>query len=510
MDVSLSNSLDLSPPKIISMTMTSRCNLRCVMCDHGIRNVEKQDFKADLVDMAGDFIASAALVDLTGLGEPMLSDLFWTILKKFPLSPAPADGEFFLTFNSNGTLLNERNIDRVLASRVRKIRISLDSADPDLFRHIRGTALPPIVDGIRALVAKRNASGMQFPKIGIEMTLMRANLDGVCDMIDLCADMGVDFLEVWSLNHVTENSMASWQVRKGNWVFDYAEQMVDGLPRADLQAAVDRFYAHTRARGVPMASLILGEGRGTEDFPADAWQLPGGGPKVPWQADSIVCDLPWKELRVTYDGDVFACCWGPRPIGNLRTETLESIWTSVAMQEMRTDLIDGVVPFLCSSAACHQIGGKARPAFTWRPTRDAGPSMELSAIPVSFDAESGLHELEQYEGRSLRWTDGSAKILVVPSVSGSAALEVKLWSFGDAAVAIYVDDAQLFMGHVPPEGIDAVFAIEVEDPEKPLTVRVDSTVMLETGDPRSLGVAIESLRLVQRTHQGASAAALTS
>jgi len=90
------------PPKIISMTMTSRCNLRCVMCDHGIRNVEKQDFKADLVDMAGDFITSASLVDLTGLGEPMLSDLFWNILQKFPVSAESGDGEFFLTFNSNG------------------------------------------------------------------------------------------------------------------------------------------------------------------------------------------------------------------------------------------------------------------------------------------------------------------------------------------------------------------------------------------------------------------------
>jgi len=43
-------------------------------------------------------------------------------------------------------------------------------------------------------VAKRNASGLKFPKIGVEMTLMRANLDGVCDMIDLCSDIGIDFL----------------------------------------------------------------------------------------------------------------------------------------------------------------------------------------------------------------------------------------------------------------------------------------------------------------------------
>src|SRR5271163_3557291 len=118
---------EIPPPAIVSMAMTSRCNLRCVMCHHGIRNIKKEDFQPDLVDMAGDFIASASLVDLTGLGEPMFSPLFWAVLGKFPVSPDAADGQFFLTFNSNGTLLNELNIEKVLQSRVRKVRVSLDS-----------------------------------------------------------------------------------------------------------------------------------------------------------------------------------------------------------------------------------------------------------------------------------------------------------------------------------------------------------------------------------------------
>ena len=66
--------------------------------------------------------------------------------------------------------------------------------------------------------------------------------------------------------------------------------------------------------------------------------------------NSIRCGLPWKELRITYDGDVFACCWGPKPIGNLRTETLEEIWNGVRMREMRTDLIAGAVPELCEGS----------------------------------------------------------------------------------------------------------------------------------------------------------------
>jgi MoaA/NifB/PqqE/SkfB family radical SAM enzyme len=490
----------IMPPEIVSMTMTSRCNLRCVMCDHGIRNVKKEDFKPDLVDMAGDFIASASLVALTGLGEPMLSDLFWNILQKFPVYPEPVDSQFFLSFNSNGTLLNERNIERVLQSRVRKIRISLDSADGELYRKIRGTDLVPIVDGVRALVRERNAMGRIFPKIGVEMTLMRANLGGVCDMIDLCAEIGVDFLEVWTLNHVAEDSLRNWKVVKGDWTFDYAEQMVDGLPKAVLREAVDRGHQRARERGMPVYSLILGEARATGDFPADAWQLPESGPAMPWKPDSIRCDLPWKLLRVTYDGDVFACCWGPRPIGNLRTQTLESIWNSVAIREMRSDLMAGVIPDLCSGAACHFVGGRTKSAAEWRADPEIGAGIELAAVPVSYEPDAGLYDLERYEGRPLRWTNGAAEFRVSPlASSGPMSLLVKLWNLVGGTVAISVNDENVLFTDLPPGGLETSLDLGTFSAETSLVIRVDSTLFESDGDPRQLGVAIESLRLVHQT-----------
>ncbi|MDQ2082199.1 radical SAM protein [Xanthobacteraceae bacterium Astr-EGSB] len=470
-------SAQLAPPKIISMTMTSRCNLRCVMCDHGIRNVKKEDFKADLVDMAGDFIASASLVDLTGLGEPMLSDLFWNVLQKFPVPADPVDSQFFLTFNSNGTLLNERNIERVLQSRVRKIRISIDSADPDLFRLIRGTELKPIVDGLRMLIRRRNELGRAYPEISVEMTLMRANLHGVCDMIDMCADAGVNFLEVWSLNHVAEDSRAVWKVRRGDWTFDYAEQMVDGLPKAELDAAVDQFYQHSRQRGLPVFSRILGENRTSNDALFESFLQLFGDMPVPWQKDSIPCSLPWKELRIHYDGDVFACCWGPKPIGNLRTQTLESIWSGLAMDEMRSDLMAGVIPELCSGAACDHVGGRSTTPAGWRADPKLGAVLELSAVPMSYALGAGLHELESYEGRNLRWTNGSAEFQVAPlSVPGLISLRVKLWNVKRGPVAVSVNDDLVLCRDLPPDGLEADIDLGIRGAGASFVIRIDSAL----------------------------------
>src|SRR5260370_35641170 len=66
-------------PMLISLAMTSRCNLRCVVCDHAISKIEKKDFDPALIDQIDDFIAEAESVGLTALGEPRWGSSFWYI-----------------------------------------------------------------------------------------------------------------------------------------------------------------------------------------------------------------------------------------------------------------------------------------------------------------------------------------------------------------------------------------------------------------------------------------------
>jgi len=42
-------------PAQIVMAVTSRCNLRCVVCEHSMMKVEKKDFDLNLVDRMGIF-----------------------------------------------------------------------------------------------------------------------------------------------------------------------------------------------------------------------------------------------------------------------------------------------------------------------------------------------------------------------------------------------------------------------------------------------------------------------
>jgi hypothetical protein len=98
---------------------------------------------------------------------------------------------------------------------------------------------------------------------------------------------------------------------------------------------------------------MLGKGTATSKYPKRI----ANDVKVKWKKDSIRCSLPWKELRVTYKGDVFACCWGLKPIPNLKDESMSGTWNGEAMRRMRRDLVDGKVPDVARSADAH---GRAR------------------------------------------------------------------------------------------------------------------------------------------------------
>ena len=348
-------------PAQIVMAVTSRCNLRCVMCEHSMMKVEKKDFDLNLVDRMGDFLATAPMVDLTGLGEPLLSKTFWEVLDRYPLNEIE-DRQFFLSFATNGTRLTPGHIERLLRSRVRTIRVSIDAADEKTFREIRKTDLAPILDGTRRLIEARNASKRQFPVVGIHMTWMRKTLHGVPAMIDLSKELGADFLDVFPLHERSSGTLDTW-IQLDGGSYNYRDNLMSGVPAAELERVVEEFHSYASSMGQPIFSTLHDlTGRRSDDFPHAAANLDWDyrEEEIDWKENSIRCPMPFLEMFVHYEGAVHPCCWSLRPAGNLRDETLEEIWTGDTMGEVRHDLMAGQVPKLCAGAGCPFVRGKGK------------------------------------------------------------------------------------------------------------------------------------------------------
>jgi MoaA/NifB/PqqE/SkfB family radical SAM enzyme len=484
-------SADHAPAQIV-MAITSRCNLRCVMCEHSMMKVEKKDFDLNLVDRIGDFFARASTVDLTGLGEPLLSNAFWEVLDRYPVNDVE-DGHFFLGFTTNGTRLTPANIERVLRSRVRTIRVSIDAADQKTFAEIRKTDMAPILDGTRRLIEARNATRREFPRVYIHMTWMQKTLYGVPAMIDLTKSLGADFLEVFPIHERPSGTLANWiQLDGGN--FNYRENLLSGVSAAELERIAEEFHSYADSIGQPIQSTIFEKSRTSKDYPSENLDWACRVKEIDWKENSIRCPLPFAEMFIHYEGAVHPCCWSLRPAGDLRDATLEEIWTGDTMREVRNDLVAGQVPKLCAGAGCPFVAGKEN---MWRKDPSTDYSIELAAVPVSYAPDAGIYDLESYEGRPLRWTNGAAEFRVEPLMaSGPVSLRVKLWHIWDAKVTISVNGVQVLCEDLPPHGLDANVDLGIFNVGTSLIIRIDCPARTSPGDGRRLGIPIESLRLV--------------
>jgi molybdenum cofactor biosynthesis enzyme MoaA len=69
-------------PSDLILVVTNYCNLRCVMCPQGMREVRRPEH-TPLAFAAGvrGFLRRAQRVILSGVGEPLLAPAFWDVVE---------------------------------------------------------------------------------------------------------------------------------------------------------------------------------------------------------------------------------------------------------------------------------------------------------------------------------------------------------------------------------------------------------------------------------------------
>lgn len=186
----------------VRISVTDRCDLRCRYC-----MAEKMEFlpRRDLLSLEeiaelADLLITRGIrkIRLTG-GEPLvrrgIGDLFDRLGARI------GNGLNELTLTTNGTQL-EQFAGRLARAGMRRINVSLDTRNPDKFRHLtRGGDLAQV---LRGLDAARGA-GLTV-KINM-VALAGVNEGEVADMVRWCAKHGYDLtlIETMPLGEVEED-----------------------------------------------------------------------------------------------------------------------------------------------------------------------------------------------------------------------------------------------------------------------------------------------------------------
>ena len=194
-------------PVCLYLETTNRCNLLCTTCPRTYAELEPPaDMSWELFTSIVDQVPNLARAVLHGVGEPML-------VKNFPrMVRYLKDRGTHVLFNTNGTLLNERNGRALIAAGLDELRVSFDASNAVSYRVIRGKDFfHRILRNVRAFCELQGREGHQKPRVSAWLTGLRETIQELPEFVRLAAETGVKevylqrlvFFEQDAIGHAT-------------------------------------------------------------------------------------------------------------------------------------------------------------------------------------------------------------------------------------------------------------------------------------------------------------------
>jgi len=186
-----------NPPSILNMGIISRCNLSCKMCPKH-SSFSKKDINKPvmdeilvekIIDQLRDFSPKLKQIEFQDYGEPFLyKDIFLIANRIANILP-----DCIIHMNTNGNLLNEELIDKIINSKIHSIAFSLDAGKESTYKKIRiGGDFSKVISNIKLLVSRREFYKFKKPYIVTNFVIMRSNLHELSDYINLSESLNVD------------------------------------------------------------------------------------------------------------------------------------------------------------------------------------------------------------------------------------------------------------------------------------------------------------------------------
>ena len=315
-------------PVCLYLETTNRCNLLCTTCPRTFEALEPPgDMRWDLFTNIVDQFPNIARVVLHGVGEPMMVRNLPRMIRYLK------DRGTYVLFNTNGTLLNARKSAELIDSGLDELRVSLDAAEPEAFRFVRGKPFfDRIVRNVRAFRAMQHERDAETPRVSLWLTGLKETIGQLADFVRLAHEM--DVREVY-LQRLVYFPDGQGMARAESALFAEAGGD-DARLVAEAEELARGLGIHFNASGAtdPVTSLK----RETAQRP---WSL---------------CRRPWTLMYFTAHGRAIPCCIAPFSmrgydsftLGDATQQDLRDIWNGPRYQDFRRALLSDQPPPACA------------------------------------------------------------------------------------------------------------------------------------------------------------------
>ena len=174
-------------PVCVYLETTNRCNLLCTTCPRTYAELEPPaDMSWELFTSIVDQIPDLQRAVLHGVGEPMLVRTLPRMVRYLK------DRGTYVLFNTNGTVLNERNGRALIEASLDELRVSLDAAHAKSFLAIRGKDyFGRILKNVRAFRNLQEREGKDRPWVSAWLTGLKETIAELPAFVQLAAEIGV-------------------------------------------------------------------------------------------------------------------------------------------------------------------------------------------------------------------------------------------------------------------------------------------------------------------------------
>lgn len=305
------------PFEAFQLEVTSRCNLKCVMCPVTVLAGQwvQRDMPWQTFERVAEAFPRVRWVHLQGWGEPLLHRRFFDMVARAKSAGCRVG------FTTNGTRLSQANGERLLALEADVMAVSIAGARAATHEAIRvGSDFAKLLENVRRFVALRRRSGKPAPKVELFYLMTRENLGELVQAVRLAAELGVDELVATNLDYVITPALDALRAYSGS------------PPPQAARAALDQAAAAAQETGVAFRPYRL------------------------QYREMAVCDLnPLRILFVGSDGSISPCVYtslaGPKTLprmfdgracdtplvcfGNVNEQPLAELWERAQYREFR-------------------------------------------------------------------------------------------------------------------------------------------------------------------------------
>lgn len=321
-----------SRPSGLGLAITSKCALRCIMCDAWKSSWEIPERTVGEVEQ---YLPHLKRLYWQG-GEVFLSRYFKRLFNK-----ACSNRDLRQEIVTSGLFIDKECAERLAGANLDLI-FSIDGFTEKTYEYIRrGARYADLLNNIAMLNGFRNRSGSSRLTTSITVVVMKSNYKELPESLEFARRHGFGHVILTPVDHITteENIYLHKDIQAGRYLGKI-------IPEMSVKAS---HYGITLDNYLP--PIVGGEAAGKEPSTAAGREM--------------FCYWPWKFLYIDIGGGVRPHCFCRQEVGNIAENSIEEIWNGEKMQRYREKMLKNDYGDLCSRVCLESPSSGACMGNSW-------------------------------------------------------------------------------------------------------------------------------------------------